>query len=144
MLPYPHHYKVTSHSAAAGNLQSTAAGVPELVTASPAEFDGPGDQWSPETLLCAAVANCLILTFRAVARASKFEWQALECETTGTLERIDGVTRFTHFVTKAILTAPTGTDSARAQLLLEKAERSCLVARSLNADSNLQVELRQS
>ena len=144
MHPYPHHYKVSSRSAVNGNLQSSAAGLPVLVSASPAEFDGPGDQWSPETLLCAAVSNCLILTFRAVARASKFEWQALECETTGTLERVDGVTRFTHFASQVILTVPTGTDATRAQLLIEKAEHNCLIARSLNATSELRVELRQS
>ena len=27
------------------------------VNGKPAEFDGPGDRWSPETLLCAALAD---------------------------------------------------------------------------------------
>lgn len=144
MDAYPHHYKVQAAAKTEGSVALASERLPNLSSAPPLQFGGPGDQWSPETLLCAAVSNCLILTFRAVARASKFEWQALECETTGTLERVDGVTRFTHFASQVILTVPTGTDATRAQLLIEKAEHNCLIARSLNATSELRVELRQS
>jgi uncharacterized OsmC-like protein len=30
-------------------------------------FDGPGDAWSPENLLLAAVQSCFLFTFQAVA-----------------------------------------------------------------------------
>jgi organic hydroperoxide reductase OsmC/OhrA len=109
-----------------------------MQSAPPAEFGGPGDQWSPETLLVASVADCFILTFRAIARASKFDWVSLECTVDGTLERIDRVTQFTGFAVKATLTVPAGADSARATLLMEKAERGCLVTNSLIADSHLE------
>jgi hypothetical protein len=33
----------------------------------PREFDGRGNQWSPESLLAAALADCFVLSFRAVA-----------------------------------------------------------------------------
>ena len=39
------------------------------------------------TLLIAAVADCFILTFRAVARASRFEWISLGCTVDGVLDR---------------------------------------------------------
>ena len=44
-----------------------------------AEFGGPGDLWSPETMLAGAVAGCFILTFRAAARASSasIPWRKL-------------------------------------------------------------------
>jgi organic hydroperoxide reductase OsmC/OhrA len=38
----------------------------------------PGNAWSPETSLVAAVADCFILTFRGVAQAAKFPWESLE------------------------------------------------------------------
>ena len=97
--------------------------------------------WSPETLLCAAVADCFILTFRAVARASKFEWTGLSCAVEGKLERADGPTRFTGFVTRATLHVPAGTDEAKAKLLLEKAEHSCLITNSLNGTRELVTEV---
>jgi organic hydroperoxide reductase OsmC/OhrA len=43
--------------------------VPTLSTATPEEFGGPGDAWSPELLLLGAVESCFLFTFRAVAHA---------------------------------------------------------------------------
>ena len=57
MHPYPHHYTVHARAEATGDVDLDADRLPTLKTAPPAEFDGPGDLWSPETLLCAAVAD---------------------------------------------------------------------------------------
>ena len=144
MTPYPHIYTVTADAVATGLVPLVAAGLPTLQTAPPAEFDGPGDAWSPETLLVASVANCFILTFRGVARASSFGWERLECHVDGVLERADGVTRFTKYTTHAKLTVKPGAYQAKAKLLLEKAEKVCLVANSLNGERHLEIELIES
>jgi len=78
------------------------------------------------------IGDCLILTFRAVARASGFAWTSLECDVTGTLDRIERTTRFVGFDVRARLHVPRGTDPDRARQVLEKAERSCLISNSLN------------
>ena len=70
MEELPHHYIVSSSASSEGSVLVEAVGLPSLETAPPAEFGGPGDKWSPESLLVAAVADCFILTFRAIARAS--------------------------------------------------------------------------
>jgi organic hydroperoxide reductase OsmC/OhrA len=142
MHPLPHRYTVTAAGAADDQqvvLQSP--GAPRLVTASPAEFDGPGDQWSPEALLVGAVADCYILTFRAVARASKLPWAALECAVTGTLDRVDRVIRFTEYTIHATLSLPPGTDQEKALQAMHKAEQACLVTNSLNAPSHLEAHV---
>ncbi|MCC7462647.1 MAG: OsmC family protein [Gammaproteobacteria bacterium] len=141
MQPYPHVYTVTACGGPSGRVPVSAERVPTLDTAPPAEFDGPGDAWSPEALLCAAVADCLVLTFRAVARASKFEWLELSCRTQATLDRTQGGTRFTRFTSYATLKLPAGGDGAKARLLLEKSEHSCLVANSLNGERVLHIEV---
>ena len=102
-------------------------------TSPPAQFEGPGDRWSPETLLVAAVAACFVLTFRAVARASKIEWLSLTFDVEGTLDRVERVTQFTSFSVRANLSAPPGTNTERAQRVLQKAEEACLVTNSLKA-----------
>lgn len=107
--------------------------LPALQTAPPPEFDGPGGLWSPETLLCASLADCFILTFRAVARAARIEWTQLECRVEGVLERVNGASRFTRFTTFASLTLPQGSDTRKAQEALDRAERGCLVGNSLTA-----------
>jgi organic hydroperoxide reductase OsmC/OhrA len=113
-------------------------GLPSLETAPPPEFDGPGGVWSPETLLCAAVADCFILTFRAVSRAAAFPWSKLECRVEGTLERVSGGSQFTRFATHATLTVPAGADAAKARSLLERAEHGCLIANSLRGERTLE------
>lgn len=137
MHPYPHSYQAAASGTATGRVTLSSQGLPDLPSAPPPQFDGPGDVWSPETLLCAAVSDCFVLTFRAIARASKFEWTSLQCQVEGLLERAEGGTRFTHYVTRAVLQAPVGVDRARATQLLEKAERGCLVAASLNGEREL-------
>jgi organic hydroperoxide reductase OsmC/OhrA len=141
MQPYPHTYSATSKGSATGLVPVESPGLPALSTAPPKEFDGPGDVWSPETLLVAAIADCFILTFRGVARAAKFDWDDLKCEVEGVLGRVEGVTRFSGYTNRATLTVKPGADHAKAKELLERAERVCLVNNSLLGDRRLVAEV---
>ena len=120
-----------------GEVVLDSAGLAPLNSAPPIEFDGPGDRWSPETLLIGAIADCFVLTFRAIARAGKLPWDSLDCEVEGRLERIEGVSRFTAFAVRAHLTVPAGTDAAVAQQALHKAEKTCLISNSLVGERTL-------
>jgi len=142
MHPYPHLYQVSATGAASGPVMVDAAGLPTLDTAPPPEFDGPGGKWSPETLLCAAIADCFILTFRAVSRAATLSWSQLECRVEGRLERVTGGSQFTAYATVATLTVPVGTDVDKARGLLERAEHGCLVANSLKGVRTLEAHVR--
>lgn len=141
MEAYPHRYEVRAAAKSEGSVAIDAEHLPTLLTAPPQQFGGPGDQWSPETLLVAAAADCLILTFRAVARASSFVWLDLDCRAEGVLDRVDGVTRFTELHLHARLTLPSGADTARGQRLLEKAEKACLITSSLKLEPVLAAEV---
>jgi peroxiredoxin-like protein len=105
--------------------------VPDLRTAPPAEYDGPGDAWSPEHLLLAAVQACFLFTLRALARVSKVEFTSLELGVVGAVDRHGGVTQFTEIVLRPGLTVVAGTDRERVLRLLEKTEKACLVSASL-------------
>lgn len=141
MQEFPHHYHATARATADSHVGLAAGDFPEIIAAPPIEFGGPGDQWSPEHLLVGSVANCFILTFRAVARNSKLAWTHLECSPTGVLERIEKDTRFTRFIVNARLTVPPGTDIDKAERLLHRAEAGCLITRSLLADTDLVTEI---
>jgi organic hydroperoxide reductase OsmC/OhrA len=141
MHPFPHRYAVNAAVRPAGDVPLSMDGVRIIESAPPKEFDGPGNQWSPEGLLTAAVADCFVLSFRAIAAASKFTWLSLESRTEGTLDRIDGKMRFTRFDTHAKLHVPEGADPERGKKLLEKAEQACLVANSLSGERHLTVEV---
>ena len=141
MQDLPHHYTVAAAAEADGDIELRAAHVPNLRPASPVEFDGPGDRWSPETLLVGALGDCFAITFRGVARASKLPWTSLRCAVTGTLERVDRATQFTAFELHAHLDVPPGTNVEHAQRVLEKAERNCLITNSLKGAVCLVTEI---
>ncbi|TQV70198.1 OsmC family protein [Exilibacterium tricleocarpae] len=149
MQAYPHQYRVQALAESEGDVRLAGAGLPPLASAPPPEFGGPGDRWSPETLLAAAVADCFVLTFRAIARASKFAWTSLDCEVEGVLDQVDGSTRFTAFTLTVALaadrSAAAGPDldreAQKARRLLQKAEHSCLITQSLRADTHLDISI---
>jgi organic hydroperoxide reductase OsmC/OhrA len=141
MHPFPHRYIVGAVVRPGGDVPLSSEGMRVIESAPPKEFDGPGNQWSPEGLLTASVADCFALNFRAIAAASKFSWTNLEARTEGTLDRLEGKMRFTRFDTHAKLQVPPGTDIEKARRLLEKAESTCLVANSLSGERHLTMEV---
>ena len=116
-------------------------GTASIESAPPVEFGGPGGLWSPETLLVAAVADCFVLSFRAIARASKLEWQTLSCDVEGVLEQVERQTRFTRFNQRVRLEIPAGVNTDKARRLLEKAEHACLITNSLSAEVHLEADV---
>jgi peroxiredoxin-like protein len=142
MDAYPHHYKVQAAAKTEGSVALASERLPILLSAPPPQFGGPGDQWSPEMLLVAAAVDCLILTFRAIARASKLPWLSLDCDAEGVLDRVEGVIRFTEIRTNARLVIPAGGDAERARRLLEKAENTCLITCSLKAEPKLTTDVK--
>ncbi|MFO1427513.1 MAG: OsmC family protein [Steroidobacteraceae bacterium] len=141
MHPFPHVYHVSAASAPGRGVTLASPGLADLDSDGPREFDGPGDKWSPETLLSAALADCYILSFRAVAAASKFEWVDLHCSVEATLDRVEKVTLFTRFTVRARLGVRAGADLERARRLLEKAELVCLIGSSLKGERHLEAEV---
>jgi peroxiredoxin-like protein len=138
MQEFPHRYSIAAVAELEGDIAIQGDRLPSLISAPPAEFGGPGDRWSPETLLVAAHADCFILTFRAIARASKLPWVSLRCDVEGTLDRVERVIQFTGFRVRASLRVPPGTDEERARRLLTRAEHSCLISNSLKGASQLE------
>jgi organic hydroperoxide reductase OsmC/OhrA len=141
MKPLPHNYDVNVTAAEQGHATLTSRGLMSMVSGPPAEFGGPGNLWSPETLLMAAVADCLVLTFKAVAGAAKTKWTSIDCDARGTLDRADGLVRFTAMRLHARIHVPAGTDAAAVDRLLHKAEKACLVANSLRFQPELEAEI---
>ncbi len=141
MQDFPHRYTAAALAQSEGEVTLESERLASLASAPPSEFGGPGDRWSPETLLVAALADCFVLGFRAIARASKLEWESLRCEVEGTLDRVERVTQFTGFVVRASLRAAAGTDPDRAKSLLEKAEKVCLISNSLKASAHLEINI---
>jgi organic hydroperoxide reductase OsmC/OhrA len=141
MQDLPHLYRVSAAAQGDANVSISADGVPDIESAGPPQFGGPGDVWSPEALLVASIADCFILSFRAIARVAHLDWTSVTCEAEGTLDKIDKVTQFTAFKVKARLEVPQGTSEQKALTILEKGEKYCLITNSMKAESHFEAEV---
>jgi organic hydroperoxide reductase OsmC/OhrA len=141
MKSLPHIYTARTSGAAEGHALVESSGVPGLRVALPVDYEGPGGAWSPGQLLIAAVEACFLFTFHAVAQASNFEFAGLEVSGEGAVDRQAGTTRFTEIVLRPRLILRATSDRARALRILEKSERSCLIAASLSTPVRLEPEI---
>lgn len=138
MTEFPHSYAVSASGGPKGTIPTGTPGVPSLDTNAPPEFGGPEGYWSPETMLSASVANCFILTFRAISRKADLDWSSLEVDVDGILDKTPEGLRFTEFRIRAALTTASADDADSAGKLLDKAKQHCLVTASLNARITLE------
>lgn len=141
MRPLPHHYQASSYCTPDTHLVSTLENGCTLEVASPSNFGGPGDTWTPEEMLLGAVANCLVLTFKAIANVAKLEWLDIHCRSEGVLDKLDHSVKFTRIDTYARLVIPAGGDREQAEKVLEKTERNCFVSNTLGCDKQFTFEV---
>lgn len=118
-------------------------GLPPLDFASPPEFGGPGGTWTPEHAFVTAATSCILLTFVAIAEFSKLAFRSLSASARGKLEKVEGEgLRFTSIDVELRVEVGSEADIARAERLVQKAEASCLVSKSLKTPVRVKAEIR--
>jgi peroxiredoxin-like protein len=110
--------------------------------AAPPEFGGEPGLWTPEHMLVGAVATCYVSTFRAIAEYSKLPFHGMDVRVEGTIEKQEGGFRFTHIVLRPTIILEKAEDRERAQRLIEKSERACLISRSLSCKLSVAAEIK--
>lgn len=137
-----HVYRVSAASTAVRSGVVTAEDIqPSISFSAPPEFQGEAGRWTPEHLFIASVAGCFVSTFSGMAQISKFQFLSLDLEVEGILSKEEGGWRFTQINLQPRLKIAQEEDRERANRLLEKAEKTCLVARSINSKVVLEPEL---
>jgi peroxiredoxin-like protein len=127
-----HKYRVAATSTEIRSGVAIAERIePSITFSAPPEFKGLAGQWTPEHFLVAAVASCFISTFSGMAFNSNFEFVSLELETEGSISQDQAGWRFQEIVLRPRLTITHEKDRDRGNRLLHKAEKNCLVGRSL-------------
>ena len=135
-------YRVSAASTTVRNGVASAEGVQSSISfGTPPEFQGEAGQWTPEYLFLASVAGCFVTTFSGIAHFSKFEFLSLNVEVEGTLYKEEQGWRFTQITLHPRLKIAQEKDRERASRLLEKAEKTCLIVRSINSKTTLEPEL---
>lgn len=133
-----HEYRVHAFGAGGRNGFVHAEGVlPCISFSAPPEFLGEPGRWTPEHFLVAAVASCFVSTFSGMAEKSLLGLASFNLGAEGVLVNEDGIWRFTGIKLRPVVSILKDEDRDRAIRLLEKAEKSCLIARSLQCKVTL-------
>ena len=139
-LPYFYETEVEWRDQRRGDLESP--GLAPLQVASPPEFHGHEGVWTPEHYFVAAVNSCFMTTFLAIAEMSKLEFVSFDCKAVGKLEKVEGIgLQITEVIVRPKLVIRHDKDLERAQRILEKAEKNCLISNSIKSSVRLQTEL---
>jgi len=138
-----HTYRVDAVCTAPRAGITTADGITDAVTFSaPPEFAGMPGRWTPEHFFVGAVVTCYSATFSGIAAISKLPFEHFEVTAEGTLEKDQSGWRFTRVELYPSVVIRNEADRERARRLLDKAEKTCLVARSLACPVTMTPEIK--
>lgn len=105
---------------------------PSIAFSAPEDFGGFPGHWTPEHFLIASLTSCFVSTFSGMSDISHLDFVLLDVAAEGILERLGTGWQFTQIILRPQLRIANEKDHDRAVRLLEKAEKNCLIARSLN------------
>lgn len=136
--PFPHHYEVSLIWKGGETSELSSGPRPVLPGGPPAQFDGTDEtRWSPEHLVLAALAQCLMLTWISLNKRSQIPLKGWESKGESVLEKTKEGLVFTSFKLSVTLkTDPERVDEARR--LLDSAKKYCIIANSLKTAPTLE------
>jgi len=110
--------------------------------ASPPEFRGEKNVWTPEDLFVGAIETCFLMTFAAIAQKQELPIDAYYSESTGLLEFVDGKYRFSRVTVKPTIIVAEQDAGEAAPEAIRRAHRDCLVANSVAAEIVVDPDIR--
>lgn len=137
-----HYYNTTVKWEADRLGELTEPTLPSIKVATPPEFPkGVPNIWSPEHLFVASANICLMTTFLAIAENSKLDFTSYSCHGMGKLEKIDGMFMITEIELKPRIVVAQEKEIERAERIIEKSEKACLISNSMKTKIILKPEI---
>ena len=115
---------------------------PALAVSAPLEFKGDPALWNPEDLFVASIEVCLMLTFVGIAERKGLAFVSYSSTAEGLLEWEEDSYVFTRVVIRPEIVLPPETSATDAREVLERAHRTCLVARSTRSTIVIEPTIR--
>lgn len=141
MADFPHIYTTSAQGTNDVILKLTSENLPSLEVTPPKEFGGPEGYWNPEALFSSTVSTCFILTFKAIARASKLPWEEIIVDADAYLDKSEGKMSFTKVDIFVSLKVAENNNEDAYLKALKKAEENCLITNSIKARVELHPKL---
>ena len=141
--PKEFHFPVSTHWVGERRVAVSVEGKQTVEITPPLEFRGTDPTtWSPEDLFVASAASCLAVTYTGLASRAGLAYSSLDVDGDGIAgtrsDRRFGFTSIDLFLTVAVEPG----DEARAREVADQAEKSCLVAASLDLPVDVSIDVR--
>ena len=129
--PYPHRYDLNLTWTGADTCDLSSGARPVIKGGPPAQFDGTDETlWSPEHLILAALAQCMMATYFALNKRAGIETKSYSSKAESTLDKTKEGLVFTSFkVTVSLKVAADKIEDARR--LVESAKKYCITSNAL-------------
>lgn len=140
--PKEFHFPLTAEWSGGRRVAVRVDGKDPIEIEPPPVFRGTNPAaWSPEDFFVAAAASCLAVTFTGLAARAELAYTRLDVDADGVAgKRDDGRFGFTRLTLKLVVEVGTD-DEGRAREIADEAERTCLVAASLDVPVETTVEV---
>ncbi|MGI6439275.1 MAG: OsmC family protein [Sphaerochaetaceae bacterium] len=135
-LPFQFDTSLTWSSERKGVLKSP--GLKDLEVASPVEFSGHPNIWSPEHLYIAAAEVCLMTTFLAISDRARLSFVSYSSTASGIVEKTEEGLRVTTITIKPTVTVSSEQEREKAMKLLESSKRHCLISHSMKTEVTME------
>jgi organic hydroperoxide reductase OsmC/OhrA len=122
-----------------GSLQ--CEGKPEVPVATPPEFGGPKDIWTPEDLLTGAVASCVMTSLLFFAEKAGIKMRSYTSRATGTMEKTPQGLAITGVAIEVAVGLGDPGQEPAIRKAMERAEQTCPVSRSLKCPVALTLQV---
>lgn len=119
----------------------SSSGKPNIEIATPPEFRGHPEIWSPEDLFVASVNSCIMTTFLYYAQRNNLNLSDYKSEAPGILEMQEGRFTFAEIKVKPEITVGTQQDYDLAREFINKAEKACPISNSIKSKVSIESQI---
>lgn len=105
-----------------------------LQIATPPKFGGEGNPWTPEHYFLSAISGCFMTTLLAFVEKTGLAISHFDCNIIGQIEIVEGEYKFTRIDLFPRVYIEDERLREKAELVLEKTHKYCLISNSVNAD----------
>lgn len=109
----------------------------------PPEMDGPGVGTNPDEMLLGAAATCYVITLAAMIERANLPLEEMAHDAEAVVDVTNGLftyKKIIHKPTVVLKQTATERDHAKLKLLVEKAEKSCMISRAIQGNVELELQ----
>ncbi len=121
--------------------ESRCAGKPAIEVATPPEFGGPENIWTPEDLLTSAVATCIMTSALFFIGRAKIQMRSYKSNAVGTMEKTAAGLEITRIEVTVSIELEDPAQEEAVRKAMEQAEKTCPLSNSLKCPVALVVNV---